>query len=65
MKGHLAALGIRENVDIPVHEDNSACVTMGMNYLKNYSAARHYVTRLNFLQERVHDGTVELIPTPH
>lgn len=64
MKTHLAALKVRDYSPIPVHEDNSACVTMGMNYLKNYSNARHYVTRLNFLQERVHDQTVQLIPTP-
>jgi ribonuclease BN (tRNA processing enzyme) len=64
MKTHLASLKVRDNVPIPVHEDNSACITMGMSYLKSYSKARHYVTRLNFLQERVHDETVELIPTP-
>jgi hypothetical protein len=64
MKVHLAALRVRENVSIPVHEDNSACVTMGMSYLKSYNKARHYVTRLNFLQERVADGTALLVPTP-
>ena len=64
MKAHLSALRVRDNVPIPVHEDNSACTTMGMSYLKSYNKARHYVTRLNFLQERVADGTVDLIPTP-
>lgn len=64
MKTHLAALKVRDYSPIPVHEDNSACITMGISYLKNYSNARHYVTRLNFLQERVYDQTVQLIPTP-
>ena len=64
LKAHLSALRVRENVAIPVHEDNSACVTMGVSYLKTYNKARHYVTRLNFLQERVHDKTVQLVPTP-
>jgi hypothetical protein len=64
LKLHLTSLGVRDDSPIPVFEDNSACTTMGTSHLKTYNKARHYATRLNFLQEKVHDGTVELIPTP-
>ena len=64
MKVHLKSLNVRGDDPIPVHEDNQACVTMGMAYLKMYNKARHYVTRLNFLQERLADKTAALVPTP-
>ena len=60
----LTELGVRPDEPIPIHEDNSACITMGMTYLKKFNNARHYVTRLNFLQERLHDGTCKMVMTP-
>ena len=64
LRNHLFELGVRPEVAVPIHEDNHACITMGLNHLKTYSKARHYVTRLQYIQERIHDGTVKMIPTP-
>ena len=39
-------------------------LVMGNSYLKKFNKARHYVQRVNFLQERVNDGTAEFVQTP-
>ena len=64
LKVYLYDLGVRDDKPIPIHEDNSACVKMGMQHLKRFNRARHYVQRVNFLQERVWDKTAELVQTP-
>ena len=64
IKVMLNDLGVRDDKPIPIHEDNSACIKMGMQRLKKFNKARHYVQRVNFLQERVADGTALLIQTP-
>ena len=60
----LSELGIRGEEPIPIHEDNSACIKMSAQRFKVFNKARHYVQRVNFLQERVADGTAEFEITP-
>ena len=64
LKVYLEDLELRDDVPIPIHEDNSACIKMGMQHLKRFNRARHYVQRVNFLQERVWDRTAKLVSTP-
>ena len=64
LKVMLNDLGLRGDEPIPIHEDNSACVKVGGQNLKKFNKARHYVQRVNFLQERVDDRTAVLIQTP-
>jgi len=59
----LGELGIRGDEPIPIHEDNSACIKMATQRFKVFNRARHYVQRVNFLQERVADGTAEFKQT--
>ena len=58
----LTSLGIRDDKPIPVHEDNAACRIMSEERLKSYNRARHYVTRLGFLQDN-HGTTYLFVPT--
>ena len=64
LKTMLNDLGVREDRPIPVHEDNMACIRMVTQELKRFNRARHYVQRVNFLQERVADKTAEFVQTP-
>ena len=64
LKVYLSDLEIRDNKPIPIHEDNSACVKMATQYLKRFNRARHYVQRVNFLQEHVWNKTAEMVQTP-
>jgi hypothetical protein len=64
LKVYLYDLGVRDDKPIPIHEDNSACVKMATQHLKRFNRARHYVQRVNFLQERIWDKTAELVQTP-
>ena len=64
LKVMLNDLGLRGDEPIPIHEDNSACVKMCGQNLKKFNKARHYVQRVNFLQERIDDRTAVLIQTP-
>lgn len=57
-------LGCRDDVPIPIHEDNTACIQMTRQRFKAYSRARHYTQRVSFLQERVADKTIEMVQTP-
>ena len=58
----LTSLGVRDDLPIPVHEDNAACRIMAEERLKSYNRARHYVTRIGFLQDN-HGETFCFIPT--
>jgi len=64
LKVYLSDLGVRDDKPIPIHEDNSACVKMAMQHLKRFNRARHYVQRVNFLQEHVWNKTAEMVQTP-
>ena len=64
LKVYLSDLGVRDDTPIPIHEDNSACVKMATQHLKRFNRARHYVQRVNFLQEHVWNKTAEMVPTP-
>ena len=56
-----AALGVRLDKPIPVYEDNAACRIMTAQQLMSLNRAKHYITRLGFLQDQ-HGGTFEFIP---
>ena len=62
LKLHLHALGVRPDKPIQVHEDNAACRIMTAQQLKSFNRARHYTTRLGFLQDN-HGETFEFAPT--
>ena len=64
LKVYLQDIGVRADQPIPIHEDNSACVKMATQHLKRFNRARHYVQRVNFLQEHVWNKTAEMVPTP-
>jgi hypothetical protein len=64
LKVYLSDLGVRDDKPIPIHEDNSACVKMATQNLKKFNRARHYVQRVNFLQEHVWNKTAEMVQTP-
>ena len=57
----LHSLRVRPDEPVPVHEDNSACRIMTTQSLKSFNRARHYTTRLGFLQDN-HGDTFEFIP---
>ena len=40
------------------YQDNQACIQMG-SQLRNHKNARHYVTRLTYLQQQVVNGTIK------
>ena len=61
LKLHLSALGLRLDEPIPVYEDNAACRIMTAQQLKSFNRARHYTTRLGFLQDQYGD-TFTFIP---
>ena len=62
LKLQLHAMGVRADKPIPVHEDNAACRIMTTQQLKSFNRARHYTTRLGYLQDN-HGDTFEFIPT--
>lgn len=64
LKVYLHDLEVRDDKPIPIHEDNSACVKMVTQHLKRFNKARHYVQRVNFVQEHVWNKTAELVQTP-
>jgi len=52
-------VGVRPiGVPLTVWEDNDACLRMGSS-MKSSKNARHFATRLRFLNELVHDGTIQ------
>jgi len=52
-------VGVRPiGVPLTVWEDNDACLRMGSS-MKTSKNARHFATRLRFLNELVHDGTIQ------
>ena len=59
----LHQLGVRDDEAMPVHEDNAACRIMGEQKLKYFRKARHYITRLGFLQDMIGNETVKFIQT--
>ena len=61
LKLHLSALGVRLDEPIPVYEDNAACRIMTAQQLKSFNRARHYTTRLGFLQDQ-HGDTFTFVP---
>jgi hypothetical protein len=51
--------GIREpGIPMRIWEDNNAAICLGHG-LRGSKASKHFVVRLRFLNEHVHDGTVE------
>ena len=43
---------------VTTYQDNQACIQMG-SQLRNHKNARHYVTRLSYLQQQVVNGTIK------
>ena len=50
-------LGVRDLSPVTTFQDNRACIIMG-SQLRNHKNARHYVTRLSYLQQQVTNGTI-------
>ena len=58
LKVLLSDLGARDNLPVTTYQDNRACIIMG-SQLRNHRNARHYVTRLSYLQQQVTNGTIK------
>ena len=58
LKVLLSDLGARDNLPVTTFQDNRACIIMG-SQLRNHWNARHYVTRLSYLQQQVANGTIK------
>ena len=58
LKVLLTDLGARDNSPVTTYQDNQACIQMG-SQLRNHKNARHYVTRLSYLQQQVANGTIK------
>jgi len=58
LKVLLSDLGARDNSPVTTYQDNRACIIMG-SQLRNHRNARHYVTRLSYLQQQVANGTIK------
>ena len=54
----LNELGARDMTPVTTYQDNQACIQMG-SQLRNHKNARHYVTRLSYLQQQVVNGTIK------
>ena len=54
----LNEIGLRGNEQIPVHEDNQACILMG-NGMKSSRTAKHYEVRLRLLQESIQGKVIK------
>ena len=67
MKLFLEELGLRDpNAPVTMHEDNKSARDVALSD-RAFSKARHYRTRVAFIQENCHPGenqTVDLIQTP-
>jgi hypothetical protein len=51
--------GVRSpDIPITVWEDNNACIQLGHG-LRGVKSARHYELRLRFLNEHIHEGTID------
>ena len=58
LKVLLHDLGCRSSAPVTTYQDNQACIVMG-SQLRNHKNARHFVTRLAYLQQIVHNGTIK------
>ena len=58
LKVLLNDLGCRSSAPVTTYQDNAACIVMG-SQLRNHKNARHFVTRLSYLQQVVQNGTIQ------
>ena len=58
LKVLLHDLGCRSSAPVTTYQDNQACIVMG-SQLRNHKNARHFVTRLAYLQQIVQNGTIK------
>ena len=58
LKVLLNELDDRDMSPVTTYQDNQACIQMG-SQLRNHKNARHYVTRLSYLQQQVVNGTIK------
>ena len=58
LKVLLHDLGVRDDSPVITYQDNQACIIMG-SQLRNHKGARHFVTRLSYLQQIIASGTIK------
>ena len=63
LKVLLHDLGVRDDSPVITYQDNQAYIIMG-SQLRNHKGARHFVTRLSYLQQMIASGTIKFRSCP-
>ena len=63
LKVLLHDLGVRNDSPVTTYQDNQACIIMG-SQLRNHKGARHFVTRLSYLQQMIASKTIKFRSCP-